>query len=59
MHPLTALFIAGIGERPRDLPLELCTAPHLTKVVILSMFVIPFDLKKLAILSALQLLFLG
>jgi hypothetical protein len=38
---------------------ELCTAPHLTKMVILSMFAIPFDLQQLAILTALQPPFLG
>ena len=39
--------------------MELCTAPHLAKMVILSMFVIPFDLNMLPILTAFQLLFLG
>jgi hypothetical protein len=42
----------------RFLP-ELCTAPHRTKTVILSMFAILFDWKQLAVLIDIQLLFLG
>jgi hypothetical protein len=38
---------------------ELCTAPHRTKRVILSMLAIPFDWKQLAILIEIQLPFSG
>jgi hypothetical protein len=45
--------------RPKGFLAELCTAPHRTKMAILSMFAIPFDWKQLPIRFKIQLLFLG
>jgi hypothetical protein len=44
---------------PKGFLLELCTAPHRTKMVVLSMFAILFDWKQMAVLIDIQLLFLG
>jgi hypothetical protein len=52
-----ALIAGELLNASKGFLLELCAAPHRTKMAIISMFAIRFDWKQLAVLIDIQLLF--